>query len=97
MKSDNLIQISGYLPKDAFINDKETFASFTIAHNVSPDKPMYISCVIFSKSCPIPFNLLQKGKEVFVKGSLRPYEYKSGNATVKTLQVVVEKIRDSKE
>ncbi len=31
MKSDNLIQISGYLPNDAFINDKETFASFTSA------------------------------------------------------------------
>ncbi len=97
MKSDNLIQISGYLPNDAFINDKETFASFTIAHAVSAEKTMYISCVIFSKSCPIPLNLLKKGKEVFVKGSLRPHEYKSGNATIKTLQVVVEKIRDSKE
>ena len=49
MKSDNLIQISGYLTRDARINDSMTFASFSIAHKVNSADVMFFNCVLFAK------------------------------------------------
>ena len=81
MKSDNLIQISGYLTKDAKANASETFASFSIAHMPSNMDVMYFQCVVFSKDRKLPTDLLLKGKEVFVKGSLRPNNYTNMKST----------------
>ena len=75
MKSDNLIQISGYLTRDARINDSMTFASFSIAHKVNSADVMFFNCVLFAKDKNIPTDLLTKGKEVFVKGFMRPNNY----------------------
>ena len=97
MKSDNLIQISGYLTKDARANASETFASFSIAHMPSNMDVMYFQCVVFSKDRKLPTDLLLKGKEVFVKGSLRPNNYTKNGIAYSGLQIVAEKIRSVNE
>lgn len=96
MKSDNLIQISGYLPKDAVTNDKRTFASFTIGHK-SGNETMFFNCVVFSKETAIPFDLLKSGMEIFVKGHLRPNTYTKDGMTHKGIRIVADKIRSTKE
>lgn len=97
MKSDNLIQISGYVTKDARINDTGTFASFSVAHRVNYDTSMYFNCVIFSRDKKIPSDILRKGKEVFIKGALRPNNYTIEGSTFNGFQIVVEKIRNANE
>lgn len=97
MKSDNLIQISGYLTKDARINDAMTFASFSIAHRVNSADVMFFNCVLFAKDKNIPAELLVKGKEVFVKGFLRPNNYTKDGKSFSGFQVVAEKIRSANE
>ena len=42
---------------------------------------MYFQCVVFSKDRKLPTDLLLKGKEVFVKGSLRPNNYTNMKST----------------
>ena len=96
MKSDNLIQISGFLTKDAKINDAMTFASFSIAHRVN-NEAMFFNCVLFAKDKKIPTDLLLKGKEVFVKGFLRPNNYSKDGKAFSGFQVVAEKIRSANE
>lgn len=97
MKSDNLIQISGYLTRDARINDSMTFASFSIAHKVNSADVMFFNCVLFAKDKNIPTDLLTKGKEVFVKGFMRPNNYTKDGKTFSGFQVVAEKIRSVNE
>ncbi len=97
MKSDNLIQISGFLTKDVKINEAMTFASFSIAHRINNAETMFFNCVLFAKDKKIPTDILRKGKEVFVKGYLRPNNYTKGDLSVNGFQVVAEKIRDANE
>lgn len=97
MKSDNLIQISGYLTRDARINDSMTFASFSIAHKVNSADVMFFNCVLFAKDKNIPTDLLTKGKEVFVKGFMRPNNYTKDGKTFSGFQVIAEKIRSVNE
>ena len=37
MKSDNLVQLSGFLTKDVITNEKKSFAAFTIGRKVGED------------------------------------------------------------
>lgn len=97
MKSDNLIQISGYLTRDAKTNSTETFASFSIAHRTTGNDAMYFNCVIFSKERKLPSDLLLKGKEVFVKGFMRPNCYTKDGVVHSGFQIVAEKIRSIDE
>ena len=97
MICDNLIQISGYLTRDARINDSMTFASFSIAHKVNSADVMFFNCVLFAKDKNIPTDLLTKGKEVFVKGFMRPNNYTKDGKTFSGFQVVAEKIRSVNE
>ena len=97
MKSDNLIQISGYLTKDAKANAAGTFASFSIAHKTGNADVMYFQCVIFSKDRKLPADLLLKGKEVFIKGFLRPDNYTKDGVAYSGFQIVAEKIRNANE
>ena len=97
MKSDNLIQISGYLTRDAKANAAGTFASFSIAHKTGNADAMYFQCVIFSKDRKLPADLLLKGKEVFIKGFLRPNNYTKDGVAYSGFQIVAEKIRNANE
>ena len=97
MKSDNLIQISGYLTRDAKANAAGTFASFSIAHKTGNADVMYFQCVIFSKDRKLPADLLLKGKEVFIKGFLRPNNYTKDGVAYSGFQIVAEKIRSANE
>lgn len=97
MKSDNLIQISGYLTRDAKANAAGTFASFSIAHKTGNADVMYFQCVIFSKDRKLPADLLLKGKEVFIKGFLRPDNYTKDGVAYSGFQIVAEKIRSTNE
>lgn len=97
MKSDNLIQISGHLTKDAKANATGTFASFSIAHKTGKSDIMYFQCVIFSKDRKLPTDLLIKGKEVFIKGFLRPNNYTKDGIAYSGFQIVTEKIRSANE
>ena len=97
MKSDNLIQISGYLTRDAKTNTTGTFASFSIAHKTGKSDVMYFQCVIFSKDRKLPADLLLKGKEVFIKGFLRPNSYTKDGIAYSGFQIVAEKIRSANE
>ena len=97
MKSDNLIQISGYLTRDAKANAAGTFASFSIAHKTGNADVMYFQCVIFSKDRKLPADLLLKGKEVFIKGFLRPDNYTKDGVAYSGFQIVAEKIRSANE
>lgn len=97
MKSDNLIQISGYLTRDAKANAAGTFASFSIAHKTGNADVMYFQCVIFSKDRKLPADLLLKGKEVFIKGFLRPNNYTKDGVAYSGFQIVAEKIRNANE
>ena len=97
MKSDNLIQISGYLTRDAKANAAGTFASFSIAHKTGNADVMYFQCVIFSKDRKLPADLLLKGKEVFIKGFLRPDNYTKDGVAYSGFQIVAYKIRNANE
>ena len=97
MKSDNLIQISGYLTRDAKTNATGTFASFSIAHKTGKTDVMYFQCVVFSKDRKLPVDLLLTGKEVFVKGFLRPNNYTKDGVAYSGFQIVAEKIRSANE
>ena len=97
MKSDNLIQISGYLTRDAKAHAAGTFASFSIAHKTGNADVMYFQCVIFSKDRKLPADLLLKGKEVFIKGFLRPNNYTKDGVAYSGFQIVAEKIRSANE
>ena len=64
MKSDNLIQLSGFLTKDVITNEKKSFAAFTIGRKIG-EETMYMSCIAFpSQKFKIPFDILAKGNEV---------------------------------
>lgn len=70
MKSDNLIQLSGFLTKDVITNEKKSFAAFTIGRKVGEDT-LYMNCIAFpNQKFKIPFDILAKGNEVFVAGYL---------------------------
>lgn len=76
MKSDNLIQLSGFLTKDVITNEKKSFAAFTIGRKIG-EETMYMSCIAFpSQKFKIPFDILAKGNEVFVAGYLNRYALK---------------------
>ena len=64
MKSDNLVQLSGFLTKDVITNEKKSFAAFTIGRKVGEDT-LYMNCIAFpNKKFKIPFDILAKGNEV---------------------------------
>ena len=46
MKSDNLVQLSGFLTKDVITNEKKPFAAFTIGRKVGEDT-LYMNCIAF--------------------------------------------------
>ena len=46
MKSDNLVQLSGFLTKDVITNEKKSFAAFTIGRKVEEDT-LYMNCIAF--------------------------------------------------
>ena len=58
---------------------------------------MYFQCVIFSKDRKLPADLLLKGKEVFIKGFLRPNNYTKDGVAYSGFQIVAEKIRSANE
>ena len=97
MKSDNLVQLSGFLTKDVITNEKKSFAAFTIGRKVGEDT-LYMNCISFhNQKFKIPFDILAKGNEVFVAGYLRPNKYTKDDKTTYTIQLVVEKIRETDE
>ena len=97
MKSDNLVQLSGFLTKDVITNEKKSFAAFTIGRKVGEDT-LYMNCIAFpNQKSKIPFDILAKGNEVFVAGYLRPNKYTKDGKTTYTIQLVVEKIRETDE
>ena len=64
MKSDNLVQLSGFLTKDVITNEKKSFATFTIGRKVGEDT-LYMNCIAFpNQKFKIPFDILAKGNEV---------------------------------
>lgn len=64
MKSDNLVQLSGFLTKDVITNEKKSFAAFIIGRKVGEDT-LYMNCIAFpNKKFKIPFDILAKGNEV---------------------------------
>ena len=64
MKSDNLVQLSGFLTKDVITNEKKSFAAFTIGRKVGEDT-LYMNCIAFpNQKFKIPFDILAKGNEV---------------------------------
>ena len=68
MKSDNLVQLSGFLTKDLITNEKKSYAAFSIGRKVGGDT-LYMNCIAFpNKKFKIPFDILAKGNEV---GSIR--------------------------
>ena len=93
MKSDNLVQLSGFLTKDVITNEKKSFAAFTIGRKVGEDT-LYMNCIAFPNQ---KFDILAKGNEVFVAGYLRPNKYTKDVKTTYTIQLVVEKIRETDE
>ena len=61
MKSDNLVQLSGFLTKDVITNEKKSFAAFTIGRKVGEDT-LYMNCIAFpNQKFKIPFDNLAKG------------------------------------
>ena len=97
MKSDNLIQLSGFLTKDVITNEKKSFAAFTIGRKVGDDT-FYMNCIAFpSQKSKIPFEILAKGNEVFVAGYLRPNNYTKDGVKYNAIQLVAEKIRETDE
>ena len=48
MKSDNLIQLSGFLTKDVITNEKKSFAAFTIGRKVGEDT-LYMNCIVYNQ------------------------------------------------
>lgn len=101
-RADNLIQMSGRLTADVAPNEKKTFARFCIAHNFTgSNDAIFLNCVIYKKEFDenrqtIPWDLLQKGVEVFVTGKLAPNNWtdKGGNLH-RGFDVVVNKIREN--
>ncbi len=64
MKSDNLVQLSGFLTKDVITNEKKSYAAFSIERKVGEDT-LYMNCIAFpNKKFKIPFDILAKGNEV---------------------------------
>lgn len=63
MKSDNLIQISGYLTRDAKTNAAGNFASFSIAYKSGNASVMYFQCVVFSKDRQLSADFFSKAKK----------------------------------
>ena len=97
MKSDNLVQLSGFLTKDVITNENKSYAAFSIGRKVGEDT-LYMNCIAFpNQKFKIPFDILAKGNEIFVAGYLRPNEYTKNGITHKTIQLVVEKIRETDE
>lgn len=101
-KADNYIQMSGRLTADVTPNEKKTFARFCIAHNITKDSdPIFLNCVIFKKEFDknrqtIPWDLLQKGTEIFVTGKLAPNNWTDKEGVKhRGFDVVVSKIRDN--
>ena len=72
------------------------FASQLFSGKDSADV-MFFNCVLFAKDKNIPTDLLTKGKEVFVKGFMRPNNYTKDGKTFSGFQVVAEKIRSMNE
>lgn len=50
MKSDNLIQLSGFLTKDVITNKKKSFAAFTIGRKATADTPTAPLGTLYSKA-----------------------------------------------
>ena len=104
MNSQNYIQISGRLTSDVTPNDKKTYARFSIAHNfLGETEAMFLNCVIYKmefdrNNQSIPWDILDKGREVLVTGRLTPNVWKDRNGeTRKSFEIVVDKIRDNRE
>ena len=97
MKSDNLVQFSGYLTKDVITNEKRSYAAFSLGRKVG-EEMLYMNCIAFpNQKFKIPFDILAKGNEVFVAGYLRPNKYTKDGVTHNVVQIVVEKIRETDE
>ena len=101
-KADNYIQMSGRLTADVTPNDKKTFARFCIAHNFIGDTgPIFLNCVIYKKEFDenrqvIPWDILQKGVEIFVTGKLAPNSWTDREGVKhRGFDVVVNKIREA--
>jgi len=101
--SNNYIQISGRITADVTPNEKKTFARFSIAHNfVGDTEAMFLNCVIFKKEFEenrqdIPWDMLEKGKEIFVTGKLSPNNWKDKSGVMhKGFEIIVNKIRDAR-
>ena len=81
----NNITLSGRLTADAVTNEAKSFAGFTIAHNMGPDKVIYPDFVMFAKNGKsekkIPFELLKKGTPVKVNAYFQFAEKDEYNKT----------------
>ena len=104
MNSNNYIQVSGRLTADVTPNESRSFARFSIAMNFGRDEKketLFLNCVAFQKEFEdnrqdIPWDILKKGRQVFVTGRLHPNSWKDKNGNVhKDMDIVVNKIRDN--
>ena len=96
--------MSGRLTKDVEPNENKDFARFCIAHNMGHDnEAMFLNCVIYKKEFDenkqrIPWDMLQKGKEIFVTGRITPNTWIDRGGTMhKSFDIVVNKIRDTED
>jgi Single-stranded DNA-binding protein len=99
--SNNYIQISGRLTADVSPNEKKTFARFCLVHNFIGDAdPIFLNCVIYKREFDenrqmIPWNILQKGTEIFITGKLAPNNWTDKDGVKhRGFDVVVSKIRE---
>lgn len=93
--------MSGRLTADVTPNEKKTFARFSIAHNTGKDAdPIFLNCVIYKREFEenkqsIPWDILEKGNEIFVTGKLAPNNWTDKDGVKhRGFDVVVSKIRE---
>lgn len=102
----NNITLSGRLTADAATNEAKSFAGFTIAHNMGPEKVIYPEFVMFAKNGKfekkIPFDLLKKGTPVKVNAYFQVAEKDEYNKTgyrflVKSVEPLTEAEADAEK
>ena len=94
MNSINNVTLSGRLVADAAINEAKTRANFTIAHNFSKDKRVFVNFTYFAKAGKrtreIPEALLKKGKAVKVDAYFYPDDKNPFRFIVKNVEPLTE-------
>lgn len=78
-RSVNHLTITGRLTSNAKSQKKDTYARFSVVHQVGKD-PIFLNCVFFSNKGrtnerEIPWEKLNKGNTLLLEGSLKPNTY----------------------